>query len=92
MTAVWMHLDERERSHALPRVAELLAQKGRIFMTVRKGPVPVGRRMFEVSIDSLVLDAQALGLTLLRRYDFPDMLGRREVSWTMLAFEKENRV
>ena len=61
-------------------------------MTVRKGPVPEGRRMFEIPIDPLVPQAQSLGLTLLRRYEFADMLGRRDVRWTMLAFEKENRV
>jgi SAM-dependent methyltransferase len=92
MTAVWMHLDERERSHALTRIAGLLALGGRIFMTIRKGPVPAGRRMFEVPIDPLVSQAQSMGLALLRKYEFGDMLGRRDVSWTMLAFEKENRV
>ena len=92
MTAVWMHLDERERSHALPRIAELIVPGGRLFMTVRKGPVPAGRRMFEVPIDSLVAQARSRGLMLLRQSEFADMLGRRDVSWTMLAFEKENRV
>ncbi|WP_201839559.1 class I SAM-dependent methyltransferase [Microvirga zambiensis] len=92
MTAVWMHLDERERSRALPRIAELLGDGGKIFMTVRKGPVPAGRRMFEVPIDPLVSHAQSLGLDLLQRYEFADMLGRKDVSWTMLAFEKGNRV
>jgi len=92
MTAVWMHLDEDERSRALPRVAALLAPDGRIFMTVRKGPVPAGRRMFAVPIEPLVAQARSLGLTLLRQYEFGDMLGRRDVSWTMLAFETGNRV
>jgi SAM-dependent methyltransferase len=92
MTAVWMHLDEDERGRALPRVAALLAPDGRIFMTVRKGPVPAGRRMFVVPIEPLVAQAQSLSLKLLRQYEFGDMLGRRDVSWTMLAFEKGNRV
>jgi hypothetical protein len=87
-----MHLDESERAHAVPQVAGLLAPLGRIFMTVRKGPVPEGRRMFEVPIDPLVSQVQSQGLTLLRQYEFADMLGRRDVSWTMLAFEKGNRV
>jgi hypothetical protein len=87
-----MHLDERERFRALPRIAELLGDGGKIFMTVRKGPVPAGRRMFEVPIDPLVWQAQDIGLVLLQRYEFADMLGRKDVSWTMLAFEKGNRV
>lgn len=92
MTAVWMHLDEAERGQALPRVAGLLAPGGRLFMTIRKGPVPPGRRMFEVPIDPLVANAKGDGLALLRRYEFADMLGRDDVSWTMLAFERANRV
>jgi SAM-dependent methyltransferase len=92
MTAVWMHLDAAERSRALPRVAALLAPGGRLFMTVRKGPVPEGRRMFEVPIEPLIGDAHALGLALLRQHAFADMLGRSDVSWTMLAFGRGNQV
>ena len=74
------------------RPTDLLAPGAKLFMTVRKGPVPAGRRMFAVPINPLALEAQSLGLTLLRRYDFPDMLGRKDVSWTMLAFGTGNRV
>lgn len=92
MTAVWMHLDEGERGRALPRIADLLVPGGRLFMTVRKGPVPPGRRMFQIPVDALIAQAEEASLSLLRTYDFGDMLGRRDVSWTMLAFEKTNRV
>ena len=92
MTAVWMHLDEGERRRALPGIAGLLAPGGRVLMTIRKGPVPPGRRMFEVPIDPLVADARGNGLALLRRHEFADMLGRRDVNWTMLAFERPNGV
>ncbi len=92
MTAVWMHLDKDERERALPRVAELLAPGGRLFMTVRRGPVPPGRRMFHVPTDELIAAAEAIGLRVLRSFGISDMLGRRDVSWTMLAFERENRV
>jgi len=92
MTAVWMHLDDEERARALPRVADLLASGGRLFMTVRKGPVPPGRRMFSISIDPLIEAAGKSGLALLRKDGLADMLGRQDVSWTMLAFERENRV
>ena len=87
-----MHLDREERGKAFPRVAELLVPGGRLFMTVRSGPVPPGRRMFHVPTDELVVAAENIGLRVLRNYDFPDMLGRQDVSWTMLAFERENRV
>jgi hypothetical protein len=45
-----------------------------------------------VPLDLLVADAEATGLALLRRYEFADMLGRADVSWTMLAFEKPNQL
>lgn len=92
MTAVWMHLDEEERARALPRVAHLLTPDGRLFITVRKGPVPLGRRMFHIPIDPLTAAASEAGLVLLRRYEYDDRLGRQDVRWTMLAFERENRV
>jgi protein-L-isoaspartate O-methyltransferase len=51
LTAVWMHLDEVQRRRAMPLVASLLRAGGVMCMTLRHGPVPSGRRMFEVSGD-----------------------------------------
>jgi len=90
MTAVWMHLDTEERSRALPRVASLLAEEGRLLMSIRSGPVPAGRRMFEVPVDELISQAKTLELELLQRRETGDMLGRADVSWTLLAFQKTN--
>lgn len=57
MIAVWMHLDAGEREVAMPEVAALLAPGGRLVMSLRHGPVPAGRRMFDVSAE----ETQALG-------------------------------
>jgi SAM-dependent methyltransferase len=92
MTAVWMHLDPEEQERALPRIASLLNPAGRLLMSVRKGPVPPGRRMYPVPIGGLIAHAARLGLSLLQTCDTGDRLGRSDVSWTLLAFEKENRV
>jgi SAM-dependent methyltransferase len=91
MTAVWMHLDSEEQSRALPRVASLLAPKGRILMSIRSGPIPAGRRMFEVPTDELIAQARALRLALVQRSSSGDMLGRDGVGWIKLAFEKINQ-
>jgi len=48
--------------------------------------------MFHIPISELVDAAERTRLRLLRNHEFPDMLGRQDVSWTMLAFERENRV
>lgn len=49
LSAVWMHLDERARSHAMRQVSALLRETGRIIMSLRHGPVPEARRMFPVT-------------------------------------------
>jgi SAM-dependent methyltransferase len=49
LTAVWMHLDEEQRRHAMPNLASLVRGGGVMIMKIRHGPVPLGRRMFVVS-------------------------------------------
>jgi hypothetical protein len=59
-----MHLDAHQRERAMPRVASLLSSGGTMSLTLRHGPVPPGRRMFEVSGDETTRLAQAEGLRL----------------------------
>jgi SAM-dependent methyltransferase len=49
LTAVWMHLDGQQRSLAMEGIANMLASEGRVVLSLRHGPVPAGRRMFNVS-------------------------------------------
>jgi protein-L-isoaspartate O-methyltransferase len=49
LTAVWMHLDGRQQRRAMPNVASLMRPGGTLIITLRHGPKPRGRRMFEVS-------------------------------------------
>lgn len=89
LTAVWMHLDPSQRRRAMPRVASLVRNGGVMMLSLRHGPVPPGRRMFEVSAEETIHLAQAEGLRLLLLYDRHDgLLGRPGVSWTRLAFSR----
>lgn len=88
LTAVWMHLDAAERAVALPAVAALLAPGGRLAMTLRHGPVPPGRRMFEVSADEVIAAAETHDLHVLHRGTRGDMLSRDAVHWDVLMLEK----
>jgi len=89
LTAVWMHLDERQRQRAMPRVAGLVRPGGVMMLSLRYGPVPPGRRMFDVSAGETVQLPRAEGLTLSLRLDHQDgLLGRPGVSWTRLAFSR----
>ncbi|WP_316175766.1 class I SAM-dependent methyltransferase [Bradyrhizobium sp. SZCCHNRI1073] len=91
LTAVLMHLDEAQLRRALPNIAARIAPGGLLIMTLRHGPVPPGRRMFEVAAEAIVEPARQLGLTLqLNRHG--ESLGAENrvagVTWTTLAFGK----
>jgi SAM-dependent methyltransferase len=89
MTAVWMHLDERQRRQAMPKVSALVRSGGIMSLTLRHGPVPPGRRMFDVSGDETVALATSAGLDPVLRLDgLSSLLGTPEVTWTRLAFVK----
>jgi SAM-dependent methyltransferase len=89
LTAVWMHLDAAQRRRAMKRVAGLVRPGGVLILSLRHGPVPPGRRMFEVGADETIALAQAAGLGLVLRFDHQDgLLGRPGVSWTRLGFAR----
>jgi SAM-dependent methyltransferase len=92
LTAVWMHLDEEQRRKAMPNVAALVSPGGVMIMSLRHGPVPVGRRMFEVTAAETTALAQAQDLRLLLNRHAPSIQAhnrRAGVSWTHLAFAKD---
>jgi SAM-dependent methyltransferase len=86
LTAVWMHLDAGERGRAMAAVAGLLAPGGRAVVTLRHGPVPEGRRMFEVGAAQTAGLARAHGLATIHSGTREDMLGRPDIRWSVLAF------
>jgi 2-polyprenyl-3-methyl-5-hydroxy-6-metoxy-1,4-benzoquinol methylase len=88
LTAVWMHLDPPEREVAMAQLRQLLRPAGLMMMSLRHGPVPAGRRMFDVSGDETETLAGVHGMTTRFRAERADMLGRADVSWTFLVFER----
>ena len=89
LTAVWMHLDVQQRRQAMPNLAALVRGGGTMIMTLRHGPVPPGRRMFEVSADETVELA-----AMHRLHPVLNLLAESNhrhnraagVNWTRLAF------
>jgi SAM-dependent methyltransferase len=89
MTAVWMHLDETERRRAMPSVVSLLQPAGILVMSLRYGPIPPGRRMFEVSTEETTALARRSGLESVVVEDAPTLLKRAApVTWKRLAFRR----
>lgn len=90
LTGVWMHLDADERRIAMPRLRGLLAPGGRLIMSLRHGPTPPGRVMFEVTGVETVALAQAEGLAVRVNVAADSVLTANRaagVTWTWLVFE-----
>ncbi|MER5635894.1 class I SAM-dependent methyltransferase [Kitasatospora sp. NPDC002227] len=88
LTAVWMHLDAGERAESMASLAELLAPEGRVLLTLRHGPVPPGRRMFDVSAAETAALAGRHGLRLIHHGERPDPHDRPGVHWSHLALQR----
>jgi SAM-dependent methyltransferase len=89
LSAVWMHLDEAERAVAMPRLAALLAPKGVIVLSLRHGPVPAGRRMFQVSgkeTTELTLQNGLQAVLNVASESLQPANRAAGVTWTRLAF------
>jgi SAM-dependent methyltransferase len=91
LSAVWMHFDREQRRQAMPNLAAMLRSRGTLIMRVRHGPVPSGRRMFEISDEETIELARLEGLqsVLNLRAESAQQANRDAgVSWTHLAFRK----
>ena len=91
MHAVWMHLTEEERRTGMASVASLLNLGGRLVMSLRHGPIPAGRRMFEVTSDETIALAAKNGLKNLYKHRGDSIQAEnraRRIEWTKLVFEK----
>lgn len=88
LTAVWMHLDEAERQSGMAALEGLLAAGGRLSLSLRHGPVPPDRRMFDVPAEETIALASSFGLRLVHSVEREDMLGRADVRWSFVVVEK----
>ncbi|HEY2606388.1 class I SAM-dependent methyltransferase [Paraburkholderia sp. RL18-103-BIB-C] len=93
LTAVWMHLDEQQRRRAMPNVSSLVCEGGVLIMSLRHGPVPYGRRMFDVTPEETIQLAASEGLQVVQRLHTESVQQSNRnmgVSWTRLAFEQRS--
>lgn len=88
LTAVWMHLDEAQRQRAMPNVSALVRNGGIVIMSLRHGPIPPGRRMFEVSVEETIALARCSNLFCTLNRGAEASLRQPGVSWTRLGFQK----
>ena len=92
VNAVWHHLDLEARDVALRRLASLLTPQGRLFLALRRGPVPHGAPLHDLDPDTETARAAAAGLTLIRRHDAPahdEATAAAGIHWTWLVLVKD---
>jgi protein-L-isoaspartate O-methyltransferase len=90
LTAVWMHLDPGQRELGMMRLASLLNKGGLMIFSLRHGPVPYGRIMYDVSADETIRVAGRNGLKVILKLERqPSIaLSQTNVTWTRVAFIK----
>lgn len=91
MHAVWMHLTEAERIAGMAYVSRIMERGARLFMSLRHGKVPQGRRMFDVTGEETNALAAKHGLTPLFHERAPSIKAENHtagIEWTKLVYEK----
>jgi SAM-dependent methyltransferase len=89
MSAVWMHLAPQLRATAFKNLMDLLAAGGILAVTLRCGPAPAEREMYEVTEEEIRQLSTEFGATVLRCLSAPDQSGRPEISWIQMALQKD---
>ena len=95
LTAVWMHLDELQRRRAMPILAVLLLPTGVLLMTLRHGPTPAGRCMFDATAEETIGPAKACGLRVVLNERAPSAQpGNRAagIEWSRLGLCRDQSV
>lgn len=90
VTAVWAHLAESERQQAMSNIAALLKPGALLIMSLRHGPAPANRRVFEVTAEETMALARRDGLKELlyvRTQSALPINQQAGVMWSWLAFQ-----
>ena len=89
LSAVWMHVAPDQRASAFETLAQLLKPMGVLVITLRCGPAPAERAMYEVTEEEVRQLADRFGVKVLRCVTAPDQSGRSEISWIQMALQNK---
>jgi len=91
LSAVWQHLDDRDRARSMPNIADLAAVGGLILISLRQGPSAPSQTLHEASVPATVDLASANGLQMERQVRIESMQAADRAAgiyWTWLAFRR----
>ena len=85
LNAVWMFVAPGQRERAFRKLVTLLKPGGAIALTLRQGPVEVGRGTHAASRGEIERLARRHGAYIDHTSTAPDYLGRRQINWTQMV-------
>ena len=85
LSAVWMHLPQRDRPRALRKMINLLKPGGLLAATLRCGPADRKRGIHAVSLEEIETLARNYGAFVERHAEGKDHLGRSDIRWIQVA-------
>ncbi|MBH3318119.1 class I SAM-dependent methyltransferase [Serratia ureilytica] len=89
VSAVWMHLSEKQQFLSLKVLSELLAVGGRIIITLRLGPPEPDRDINVVNTDEVLCMASKVGLETLHVTSVKkDRFNRENITWQKIVLCK----
>jgi SAM-dependent methyltransferase len=91
VNAVWTHVPPENRPAALARIGKLLKPNGSAIVSLRIGPADPKREMYSVNASEFAQQATDVGFAVTPQGDFPDVLGRAEVSWKAYELKLPNQ-
>jgi SAM-dependent methyltransferase len=89
--AVWQHLPRQEHRHAIGALADKVAPRGRLILSLRHGPGSASRPCHPADAERIVAYAKDAGLELRLRRSAASVQQRNRdlgVTWTWLCFER----
>ena len=86
-SAVWMHVEPKDRPRAFRKIVSLMKSGGVLAITLRHGPLEEDRPMYEVSAEEVERLAKAQGVAILLSRTEGDLLGRPDVNWSYIIMK-----
>lgn len=91
LSAVWQHLDDRDRARSMPNIADLTVAGGVVLLSLRQGFSDPSPTLHQASADITADLASANGLLLERKVRIESMQAADRAAgiyWTWLAFRR----
>ena len=89
VSAVWMHVLPSKRKRAFRKLVGLLKSGGKLFISLRLGPVDQQRSMFPVSPEEITSLAQTNGMAVVYHGNRQDVWGRSGLSWGQMVLHHQ---